>query len=116
MIESKGEILKKTDLFEHSRLIYEEIIKHDNNKILVNEPEMHFPQDLFSYLALVRHYIDEFPPEIQLLKIAIVVSAQYQEIAKFWEIACQNRGFPYFTFTSFQEAHNWLINNTTNNN
>lgn len=108
LIESKGRIVTKAELFKHSQLVHEEIIRYDNKKILVYEPELHFPQDLFSYLALVHNYIDNFPPDIRLLKIAIVVSAVYEEIAKFWAIACQNRGFPYNGFTSLQEAHTWL--------
>ncbi len=110
LIESKGHLLSKEDLFNHSHMIYEEIIKHAVEKILIYEPETHFPAGLSSYLDLVHHYINNFPPEIRNLRIAVVTSHEYKEIAGFWETACVNRGYRYFAFTSFQDAHDWLIN------
>lgn len=109
LIESKGHVVSKADLVKHSQLIYEEISKYNNKKILIYEPEMHFPQDLFAYIALVHDYIDNFPPDIRLLKIAIVVSAEYESPAKFWALACQNRGFDYSAFTSIKEANACLV-------
>ena len=109
LIESKGLIKTKEDLFMHSRMINDEIMKHDSKKILINEPETHFPLELFPYFGLVKEYVDNFPPEIRFLKIAIVVSDEYKEVADSWETLCVSRGLQYFAFTSFQEASDWLL-------
>jgi len=109
LIESKGSLKTKDDLLRHSQMIYEEIIKHDFHKILINEPETHFPLELFPYFNLVKEYIDNFPPEIRYLKIAVVVSGEYTQVAESWETLCVSRGLQYFVFTSFKEASNWLL-------
>ena len=60
-------------------------------------------------LELTKHYIDNFPPEIRLLKIAVVTSKEFKEVAETWESLCVSRGFRYNAFTSFEEAEDWLI-------
>ncbi len=104
LIESKGSIETKEDLLEHSQMLYNEIAKHGLQKILINEPETYFPLELFHYFGFVHDYEDNFPPEIRNLKIAIVVSNDYKDVAATWEALCQSRGLQYFAFTSFQDA------------
>lgn len=104
LIESKGSIETKEDLLEHSQMLYNEIARHGLQKILINEPETYFPLELFHYFGLVQDYEDNFPPEIRNLKIAIVVSNDYKDVAATWEALCQSRGLQYFAFTSFQDA------------
>jgi len=110
LIESKGVLKSKEDLCEHAEIIYKEISDHGAKKILIYEPETQFPLGLFTYFDVVHFYLDSLPFEIRFLKIAIVIAKEYKEIADFWETVCVNRGLKYYAFTSFQEAHNWLIN------
>jgi len=112
LVESKGVLFTKDDLVMQSKLIHEEIIKHKAKKILVNEPDTKFPLELFPYYELVKFYVDNFPPEMRLNKIAVVIAQDYEKMARFWETVCNNRGFQYFAFTSFQKAHDWLLNET----
>ncbi len=109
LINSVGDIESKDDLLKHADLIYQEISKHDKQKILIDNIETRFPLDIFSYYEQVQYFSKTFPPWIRLLKIAIVVSTQYAEIGKFWETLSVNRGFQYFSFTSLKEARFWLI-------
>jgi hypothetical protein len=109
LIRSKGELISKDDLIKHSQMIYEEIMKHAAKKILVDDAETIFPLDLFSYYELVEFYLSNFPPDIRFLKIAIVISKEFEAVAGFWETVCVNRGLQYFAFTSFQDAHDWLV-------
>ena len=113
LVESKGDLYTKADLVKQSQLIHEEIIKHKAKKILVHETETSFPLDLFPYYELVKFYLDNFPGDIRMNKIAIVISEEYEKMARFWETVCINRGLQYFAFTSFQKAHDWLVNETT---
>lgn len=110
LIESKGELISKDDLKMHGQMIYDEIMKYAAKRILVNEPETSFPTDLFSYYELVEFYLNSFPPEIRFLKIAVVISEEFEKVAGFWETVCVNRGLQYFAFTSFRKAHEWLVN------
>ena len=109
LLESRGSIQTKEELFMHSHMVYEEIRKYGAKKILINEPETHFPVELFPYFGLVKEYTDNFPPEIRALKIAIVVADEYKEVAETWETLCVSRGLQYFAFTSFEEASEWLL-------
>ena len=109
LIESKGTIETKEDLFAHSQMLYDEIKKHGAKKILVNAPETYFPLELFHYFGLVQDYKDNYPPEIFNLKIASVVCNDYREVAASWEALCQSRGLQYFSFTSFQDAVDCLL-------
>jgi hypothetical protein len=109
LIESKGTIENKEELFEHSWSIYNEIARHGAKKILINEPDTHFPLDIFPYFDLVKNYIDNFPPDIRQLKIAIVIAKEYKEISASWESLCLSRGLQYFAFTEFTDAEQWLL-------
>jgi hypothetical protein len=109
LIESKGFLQTKEDLFMHSQMVYGEIMKHGSQKILINQPETHFPLELFPYFGLVQDYIDNYPAEIRYLKIAIVVADEYKQVAESWESLCVSRGLQYFAFTSLEEASTWLL-------
>jgi hypothetical protein len=110
LIESKGTIETMEGLLAHSQMIWEEIHNHDFQKILVNEPETILPLELVPYFNLVKNYVDNFPPEIYDLKIAVVFSEKYKEMILSWESLCQSRGLRYFVFTSFEDAIHCLMN------
>ena len=108
-IESKGTLENIDELMAHSRMIYEEITKHDFKKILVYEPETSLPLDLVPHFKLVQTYIEQYPPDIRELTIAVVVADNYKEVAATWETICQSRGLQYFVFTSLEDAVNCLV-------
>lgn len=108
-IESKGTLENVDELMAHSRMIYEEIGKHDFKKILVYEPETSLPLDLVPHFNLVKSYIEQYPAHIRELMIAVVVADNYKEVAATWETICQSRGLQYFVFTSLEDAVNCLV-------
>ncbi|SRR6185312_3932467 len=108
-IESKGIVENVDELMAHSRMIYEEIAKHDFKKILVYEPETSLPLDLIPHFDLVKSYIEQYPAHIRELTIAVVVADPYKEVVASWEAVCQSRGLQYYVFTSLEEAVNCLI-------
>jgi hypothetical protein len=108
-IESKGTLENVEELMAHSRMVYEEISKHNLKKILIYEKETSLPLDLVPHFNLVKSYIEHYPPAIRELEIAVVVAETYKEVAATWETICQSRGLQYFVFTSLQDAVNCLI-------
>lgn len=108
-IESKGSIENADELIAHSRMIYDEISKHDFKKILIYESETSLPLDLVPHFNLVKNYIDQYPSDILQFTIAVVVADPYKEVAMTWETICQSRGFRYFVFTSLEDAINCLV-------
>lgn len=109
-IETKAVLETTEDLINQSQRVFEEISKQHLKRILIDEPETKFPKDLVPYFDLVKNYIEEFPPEISQLKIAIVIAKEYIEIVNSWETICVSRGLNYCAFTSIQEAKKWLLN------
>ena len=109
LIVCKGNIETKEELFKHSQLLFDEIMKHGAQKVLVDDIETHLPLEIFPYFGLVQEYVENYPPEIRSLIIAIVVAAEYKEVAESWETLCVTRGLSFYAFTSLDEASQWLI-------
>jgi hypothetical protein len=64
---------------------------------------------LVPHFKLVQSYIEQYPPDIRELTIAVVVADNYKEVAATWETICQSRGLQYFVFTSLEDAVNCLL-------
>ncbi len=109
LIISTGNVASTEELFGHSQLVYAEIIKHQQKRILLDNLGAKFPTQFYSYVELVDHYSIAFPPEIRTFKIAAVIVEEYMEFGKFWETIAVNRGFRYHAFTSFEDAQEWLL-------
>ena len=109
LIVCKGDIGTKEELFKHSQLLFDEIMKHRAQKVLVNNIETHLPLEIFPYFGLVQEYVESYPPEIRSLIIAIVVAQEYKEVAESWETLCVTRGLSFYAFTSLDEATQWLL-------
>ena len=109
LIECKGSIQTKEELFRHSQLLFDEIMKQGAQRILINDIEMHFPLELFPYFGLVQDYVENYPPEIRSLQIGVVVAEEYKEVAESWETLCVSRGLQFYAFTSLEEASQWLL-------
>lgn len=108
LIVSKGILSVKEDLLAHANMIYNEISKYHLKKILIEETGTIFPQSLFSYSDLVKHYINELPAGLMSLKIAIVIKESDKKMAEFWETVCGNKGFRFQSFTTLKAAENWI--------
>ena len=109
LIEPKGMAQTKEELFLHCELIQQEILKHDCDKILINEPGTRFSLEITDYFELIKNYVDNSPPEIKSLKIAAVVAPAYKQVADTWESLCTSHGFLYYTFTCLDDAKAWLL-------
>ena len=109
LIEPKGMAQTREDLILHCKLIQEEILKHECDKILINEPNTLFSLEITDYFELIKNYVDNSPPEIKSLKIAAVVAPAYKQVADTWESLCSSHGYLYYTFTCLEEAKAWLL-------
>jgi hypothetical protein len=109
LIETKADIETKEDLIRQSEMLYDEISKHEFKKILIDELETKLPNDLVPYFDLVKNYVYDFPPEIRELKIATVIDKDFKEVSASWATICRSRGLNYSSFTSFEEAEQWLL-------
>lgn len=109
LIETKANVQSREDLIEQSKLLYQEIVKHNFKKILVDERETQLPINLYAFFDLVKDYVEEFPTSIHDLKIAIVVTLEYKEVADTWETLCLSRKLNNCAFTSLEDAEKWLL-------
>ena len=107
-LRSVGIVEDTQDVIKHAEAVYAEITKFDQKKILIDDRETRWPANLFSYYEQVEFFSQHFPPEIRLLKIAIVLPPESEEVGKFWETLCVNIGFNYHAFTSIENAYQWL--------
>ena len=112
LIECKGSLQTKEELFMHSQLLFDEIMKHGARRVLIDDVETHFPLELFPYFGLVQDYVENYPPEIRSLQIGVVVAEEYKDVAESWEALCVSRGLQFYAFTSFEEAIGWLLETT----
>lgn len=110
LIEAKGHLRNNEDLLAHADLIYNEFIKYDLKKVLIQETEMRFPQGLFLYPDIVNHIDQNLPDNMKEYKIAMLTSKKYEKIGEFWQVMCRNAGFQYAAFTDYEQAEEWLLN------
>ncbi len=109
LIRSEANLKDEDDLIRHAILVFEEYKKYDNNKVILDGLATQFPSDLFPYYDLVQFYIEKFPPEVRTIKLACIISPEYNRIGKFWETVSNNRGFQYRAFTSLRSAEEWMM-------
>ena len=89
--------------------IYEEVKKHNCRKIIIDHSLLKFSSSIVHAVDLVKHYKDNFPSDIRLVTIAVVVPENNREFAEFWETYCNNSGYKYFSFTSMNSATEWIM-------
>lgn len=109
LIQPKGQARSRDELMQYCHRIQEEILKHDCDRILINEPTTHFSLEITDYFELIKNYVENSPPEVRALKIAAVVAPAYKQVADTWESLCESHGFRYYTFTDFDDARMWLL-------
>ena len=99
------------DLTDYNFLMnkfYEEIMKYEKRKVLVDMREVKYPVSPMLATDSVSYVSKTFSNEIKVLKIAGVVSSNFKVIADFWEFQAIENGMDYKVFTSIEEAHNYM--------
>ena len=109
LIVSKGKIESGEDLLLQSQMVIAEIGKHSAKKILVNEQRTELPMDLPSYFDLTKSYADLLDAKQRQVKLVVVISKKYKEVASSWETICHSLGLHFYIFTSLKEAKNYLL-------
>jgi hypothetical protein len=106
--KSTGSVTTVDDIVEHARIVVNEIAKYQHKKLLLDITRVKRPKKLLYYYEAVQRFIKELPAIIRSLTVAIVISAEYEELGKFFETTAVNRGLHYHVFISMEEAQNWL--------
>ena len=105
LIETRGVIL---DSDEHKQLtlqFYNEIVKYNSEKIIIDVSKITFPKSLEFHSYIVEFYKEELPEEVKLWRIAVIDTSNYRELGKYWEYKANNNGYNNFkVFNSKPEA------------
>jgi hypothetical protein len=90
LIKTSGRV---DNIDDHKRLaneLYEEIMKHDFSKVLLDHNEIDFTTSITDKTQLITYYSEAFPPDFRLLKIAVVANEKNKEIGDFWDVYANN--------------------------
>ena len=104
LIKTSGKIVNIAEWKFLNRQYYDEIVKHNASKVLIDEMKLQNKTNLISACELVQFYSEELPIEARYLKVAVVVDGKYREGTLFWENYAHNRGYNYNAFFSMVEA------------
>jgi hypothetical protein len=74
MIKSNGIIKNGNDEKELSSKYYEEILKRNSKKVLIDQRNIDFRSSILDQTVAVTHYDQEFENKIRSIKIAIVIA------------------------------------------
>ncbi len=108
IVEASGSI---ADIEEYKLLVkryYDEIMKYDIKKIILDESKMQYPKSLVLQRDIVEHYSVGSSKAPRLWKLACVVDRNMIDIAKFWEFNATQRGCNHKAFDSIEEARAWM--------
>lgn len=108
LIKTSGSVDNGDD---HKRLaneLYEEIMKHDFSKVLLDNSEIDFTTSITDTTQLIAYYSEAFPPDVRLLKIAMIANEKSKAVADFWELYANNRGFIYKAYYTMEDALEFL--------
>ena len=110
VIKASGEIVDIADWKMLNKLYYDEFVKHDAKKVVIDEMEMEmtFPLGLINLCELVDSYSEELPIEIRRVKLAVAVDSKHKSTADFWETYAHNRGYHYKVFYSMEDALKYM--------
>jgi hypothetical protein len=108
-IEVQGNIVDSEEHKLLTKRFYNEIVKYDAQKIIVDVSKMTFPASLQFHNDIVKFYTEELPSRIRLWKIAVVDETNYREIGKYWQFKVNQSGFDkYEVFSSIEEARMFI--------
>jgi hypothetical protein len=104
LIKVSGRVADVNDMKLLTRQIYDEIMRYDSKKIVIDQRESQPLDSLVSQVELVEFYSEEFPVEARYLELAIVTDSKNEKIASFWETYAHNRGYHFRVFYSMDDA------------
>jgi len=108
LIKASGKVIDIEEWKLIGRRYYDEIAKHDTQKVIIDGLELQFPAHLLDMVHLVKFYKEELPSEIRRLKLAVVVDSKDKKIVDFWETYSHNRGYSYRAFYSMEDARKFM--------
>ncbi len=104
LIEATATILNVTEYKLLMSKFFEEIVKYDMTKVLVDMRKVQFPVSLEQASESVSFIFETLPEVIKKWKIAGVVTPSIKPIADFWEFKAKQNGLNYNVFSSIEKA------------
>lgn len=104
LIVSSGTVETFEDYLELDSKAAEQFAHSKHRRVIVDERNVKHIDNNVMILGLVERMINELPRELRGVKLALVVGPQSQNLARFWETCCFNRGFNWKSFTDMDEA------------
>ncbi|MBI5858857.1 MAG: hypothetical protein HZB42_14595 [Sphingobacteriales bacterium] len=108
LVKSTGSVAGVEDIVNHAKIIFNETKKYKYKKLLVDVTDISRPKKLFYYYEVVQRFKTELTEDIRSYTVALFITAEYNDLGKFFETVAVNRGLQFYTFTSMQEAIEWL--------
>jgi len=108
IVEASGSIADIKEYKLVAKRYYEEIMKYDIKRIIIDETKMKYPIRLVLQSDIVEHYSVRSPEEFRFWKLACVVDINFIEIAKFREFKATQSGYNHKAFESIEEARAWI--------
>lgn len=107
LIEGKGVVENLKDEMLFANQCYEEILKHNSKKVLLDQRGIEFKSSIVDQYGVVTSY-KEFPPEVRNIRIALIVKPKEKELHESWELFANNRGYPWKVFIEMEAAVEFL--------
>lgn len=107
-VYTRGEILTREDLLSHAMDIDREATRLGHNKVFSDLVETTFTNDIVVYSELTNAYVSETNLVKNNFQFACLIRKEFEEVGRFWEMACQNRGIKARVFFEEKEALDWL--------
>jgi hypothetical protein len=108
VIEGEGSVGNLVDNKLASKLCYEEISKHDLQKVLLDFRRVEGGASITDMYGLASSYSSDYPHELRRLKLAVVVDPKHKDLSDFWQLCANNRGYDFRGFTDVGSARSYL--------
>lgn len=108
LIKGEGVVHNFEEWAYFSKLLSEEIAKQDLKKIIIDELDMDFPDDLDALGKLVDFISTQLPPEIKFLHLVVVMKPIYKRVGDTWQTEIDKRGYPFRMTYSMEDARNMI--------
>ena len=108
LIKTSGNVDNYDDDKHLANEVYEETMKHDFRKVLLDHRETDFTSSVTNQTQLIKYYSEELHFDIRLFRVAVVANEKSKETADFWEVYANNRGFNYKVFYAMEPAFEFL--------
>ena len=108
LIRASGVLENLEALKDFSVQLYEQAIKYDTQKVVIDEMQLQLTNSITDQVELIQYYTQNLPAEIRNYKVAVAVDPQYRDIAEFWNLYGTNRGYRWQGFTALEKAIDWI--------